>query len=53
MLGIQHGRERIAVDEIADRQYRILHPEPGARAGVAGVFHLSGEPLDGGPPAPS
>ena len=53
MLGIQHGRERIAVDEIADRQYRILHPEPGRVPALPEFFHLWGEPLDGGPPAPS
>jgi hypothetical protein len=47
ILVVQDGRERIAVDEIAERKYRILHPEAGRVPPLPEFFHLWGGPTDG------
>jgi hypothetical protein len=44
IVTVEDGRERIAVDEIAGRQYRILHPEPGRVPSLREFFHLWGGP---------
>ena len=47
ILGIHGGQERIAVDEVVERRYRILHPEPARVPPLPEFFHLWGEPAGG------
>jgi hypothetical protein len=46
------GQERIAADEVAERRYRILHPEPERVPPLAEFFYLWGEPIGGRLPGP-